>query len=93
MNIHMYKEGKVSCVYLYMYPIGEPLEICSVSVQPEDQALVKRDLAHYRNRDQMLGFDGKGQGSGSYKRETSRNKIKSVQFRDPPPPGTRNASF
>ena len=80
MNIHMYKEGELSCVYIYKYPIGEPLEICSVSVQIEDQAFRKRDTAHYTNRDWMPGFDSEGNGRGSYKREGSRNKIKSGHF-------------
>ena len=81
MNIHMYKEGELSCVYTYKYPIGEPLEICSVSVQIEDQSFRKRDTVHYTNQDWMMpGYDGEGKGRGSYNREGSRNKIKSVQF-------------
>ena len=39
MNIHMYKEGEVSCVYTYTYSVGEPLEICIVSLLPEDQSV------------------------------------------------------
>ena len=40
MNTHMYKEGEVSCVYTYTHSVGEPLEICCVSVLSEDQGSV-----------------------------------------------------
>ena len=80
MNIQMYKEGELSCVYTYMYPIRDPLEICSVSVQIEDQALGKRDLVHFESRDLMLGSNGEGKDQGAYKKEGSRNKTKSGRF-------------
>ena len=39
MNICMYKEGEISCVY-DTHTNGEPIEICCVSVCAEDQVVV-----------------------------------------------------
>ena len=54
-----------------------------------DQVLANRDLVPHRIWDPMPAWDG---NLGSPKRETSKNKMKNVQFRDPTPPGPGRAS-
>ena len=79
LNIHMYREGEVSCVYTYTYPVGEPLEICSVSVQPEDQDLATRDPLSHCTWEPMPTWTG---NFGSSKRDRSQNKMRNIQFMD-----------
>ena len=72
MNIHMYKEGEVSCVYTYTHTVGEPLEICCVSASPEDQVYAPPVCT---NRDPMKHSTSSASGSANRESKSPSNKM------------------